>query len=151
MYSNTKSSPFSNYLLSSTSSLQHLENALEDIQSLRGASLKQLEGQLEESKEILRQMDSNFKGELLQNLMTIIFALDRDGNMILSDEEIDDLIQTLEGMQGVQLKEDLLKQSIIEKGRSLEGIMEVARNLLSDDVPLEERFFHLLEETPEKQ
>ena len=94
-------------------SLQELEGALEEIQNLRGASLTQLEGQLQESRDILTQMDKNFKGELLQNLMTVILSMDKDGNMILSNEEIDELIQTLEGLHGVQLKEDLLKQAII--------------------------------------
>jgi hypothetical protein len=121
---------------------------LEDIQGLNGANLSTLEAQLDESRGILQQMELNFKGELLQNLMTVALAMDRDGNMILSNEEISELIHTLEGMNGIQLKEDLLKQRIIDQGRSLAGIMQVARNLLlSDDDPAEESIFSFIEPT----
>jgi hypothetical protein len=108
---------------------------------LGGASLDELERQLQESKQILKGFENNFKAELLQNMMTVILTMDRDGNMILSNEEIDELIQAMEGIHGTQVDEERLKKLIIDQGRSLMGVMEVARNLLRDDIPEEESIF----------
>jgi hypothetical protein len=70
--------------------------------------------ELDESKEILSHMDRNYKAVILQNLVTVLLATDADQDMILSDEEINELICNREGIHGVQLKEDLLRQTIIE-------------------------------------
>jgi len=127
-----------------TISLQQLEQTLEEIQTLGGVSLDELERQVEESRNILQQMSQNKKADLLQNLMTVVLAMDKDGNMMLSNEEIDELIQTLEGIHGVRLKEDLLKKIIIDNGRSLKGIMEVARQLVTEDKAENDRVFEFL-------
>ena len=128
--------------------LQELEQSLEDIQALGGASLQELEKQLEESKQILNSFNRNVKADVLQNLMTVLLTMDRDGNMMLSNEEIDELIQTLEGIQGAQMDEARFRKAIIDQGRSITGVMEIARNLLSDETPLEESIFTLFEEDP---
>lgn len=125
-------------------SLQELEQSLEEIRALGGASLDELERQLVESKKVLEGYQQNHKTELLQNLMTVMLSMDRDGNMILSNEEIDELIQTLEGIHGVQLQEEKLRQIIIDQGRSLMGVMDIARNLLLGQD--EDAIFSILED-----
>jgi hypothetical protein len=107
--------------------------------------LEELERQLVESKKILKGYQQNHKTELLQNLMTVMLTMDRDGNMILSNEEIDELIQALEGIHGVQLQEDKLRKIIIDQGRSLMGVMDLARNLLLGE-DNEDAIFSIIEE-----
>jgi hypothetical protein len=111
--------------------LNFLEATMEAVNALEGESLDKLQEQLEESKEIVLHMDRNYQADILQNLMTVLVATDADQNMLLADKEIDDLIHNLEGIHGVQLKEDLLRKTIIEHGRSVAAVMEIARNVLS--------------------
>jgi hypothetical protein len=111
--------------------LDSLEATMEAISALEGASLDKLQEQLDESKEILTHMHRNYQADILQNLVSVLLATDADQNMLLADEEIDDLIRNLEGIHGVQLKEDLLRKVIIEQGRSVDALMEVARNVIS--------------------
>ncbi|GAX09575.1 hypothetical protein FisN_19Lh071 [Fistulifera solaris] len=128
-------------LSTSVSHLQQLEQTLEDVKSLGLASLDEIRTHLEESKQVLREMARNRKAELLHNLVTVALAMDKDGNRILSNEEIDEIVQTAKSVHGVRLKENLLKRTIIDYGRSVTGVMEVARYLVRDDVSEEENIF----------
>mmetsp|Transcript_16462 Transcript_16462/g.45962 ORF Transcript_16462/g.45962 Transcript_16462/m.45962 type:complete len:96 (+) Transcript_16462:685-972(+) len=78
-------------------------------------------------------MKQNLQGDILQNLISMVLACDDDGDMILSDDEIDDLIFNLEGVHGVQLKEELIRKMIVDNGRSLNAIMDVAKTVLTGE------------------
>ena len=103
--------------------------------------MDELERQLGESRQILDSMQDNLTGDILQNLISVVLTVDNDGDSVLSDPEIDDLIAKIEGMQGVDLKEDLLRKKLTEQGRSLNAIMDVAKNLLDDECPPDQNIF----------
>lgn len=107
------------------------EATLETVNALGKESLCKLQDQLQQSREILSCMDHNYQAIVLQSLMTVLLAIDADRNMILADEEIETLIHNLEAIHGVQLKDDILSKTIIDQGRSVDAVMEVARNVLS--------------------
>ena len=46
---------------------------------------------------------------------------DNDGDEILKEEEIEDLIHKIEGIQGVDLNDELIRKKIVECGASLNG------------------------------
>ena len=46
---------------------------------------------------------------------------DNDGDEILKDEEIEDLIHRIEGIQGVDLNDELIRKKIVDSGASLNG------------------------------
>jgi hypothetical protein len=98
-----------------------MKDKLEIIQSVQGASLDELEQQLQESRNIYSKMSQNLQGEILQNLISVILACDQDGDMVLSDEEIDDTILKLEGIHNLDLDEDKIRAKIQDCGRSLNG------------------------------
>ena len=124
-----------------------MEETLETLQSLEGQSIQELQNQLEDSKRVLDQMNKNVTGEVLQNLISVMLACDNDGDLLLSDAEIDTLIDNLEATQGVQLKEDMFRQAIIDNGRSLAAVMEVTRNLLcGKELSSEQTIFHFLDD-----
>jgi len=122
-----------------------MEETLETLQATQGQSVDELEKQLKESEEILASMDRNYKTELLQNLTTVLLSADDDGNMKLEDDDIDKLIHDLEGIHGIQLKEEKLRTIIDENGRSLPALMEVAKRLLNDSIPEDENLFSFIE------
>lgn len=103
-------------------SLKTMKDKLGIIQSVQGASLDELEHQLQESRNIYSKMSQNLQGEILQNLISVILACDQDGDMVLSDEEIDDIILKLEGIHNLDLDEDMIRAKIQDCGRSLNGM-----------------------------
>jgi hypothetical protein len=129
--------------LISVSSLKIQKAKLDTINSAQVTSLDALENQLEESKEVLNKMKLNVRGEILGNLFDVILANDVDGNDILSDEEIDALIVSMEHLNGVDFNDELVKQTIIDKGRSIDAIMELVQNLLKEDVSERQKYFHV--------
>jgi hypothetical protein len=94
---------------------------LDIIQSVQGQSLDELEKQLEESREILSTMKDDLAGDILQNIISVVLAADDNGDNVLSDAEIDEVVRNIEGLQGVDLPDAKLKQLIIGKGRSVTG------------------------------
>lgn len=113
----------------SVANLSKLEDTLEAVNALQGDSIQKLQEQVQESKEILSNMKQNAKAVIMQNLITTLLAADENQDLLLSDEEIDDLIHHLESIHGVELKEDVIRQTIVSKGRSVPAIMEVAKNI----------------------
>lgn len=130
----------------SVTKLQDVEHTLEEIRALDGASLSQLEKQLKETELIYNSMEENLKSNVLQNLVTVVLDCDNDGDMILSDDEIDALIEKTQGLYGINVKDEEAKKLIIANGRSINALMGLMRNLLDDSVPPAERLFTVEEE-----
>jgi len=113
----------------SVARLSQLEETLESVNQLQGESLQKLQEQLQTSRDILAGMSRNRKAVVLQNLVTVLLANDSDQDLLLSDEEVESLIAGLESIHGVQLKEQEIRNMIIEHGRSVVALMEVAKNV----------------------
>jgi uncharacterized coiled-coil protein SlyX len=104
-----------------THSLKESKEKLDIIQSVQGQSLTELEKQLVESRNILGSMKDSLVGDILQNLMTVVLAADDNGDMILSDKEIDELVNNFESLQGMDFDNDMIKKVVNGKGRSVAG------------------------------
>lgn len=130
-------------LESSVKGLKVQKAKLDTINSAQVTSLDALENQLEESREILNKMKQNVQGEILGNLFDIILAVDADGDDILSDDEIDALIQSMEKLNGVDFRDEVVRNAIIDKGRSIDAIMDLVTNTLKEDVSEREKYFHI--------
>lgn len=113
--------------------LKPLEDTLDSVNELQGAPISKLEEQLAESQEYLSRLQNNPKAIVLQTLTTILLANDADQDMMLSDTEIDTIIHNLKEIPKVQLQDDLLRKIIIDNGRSVGAVMEVARNVVGKD------------------
>jgi hypothetical protein len=124
-----------------------MEQTLSSLQSVQGQSVDELEAQLQESKDILARMQTNQRGQILQNLITVLLSADADGNMMLSDEDIDNIIHRLEGLHNVNIDDDKVRQLIIDNGRSIEAVMELARAAFATEEGSENAIFSYTVET----
>jgi chromosome segregation ATPase len=130
-------------LETSVGHLQEMSTTLETIRATEGQSIDELERQLKESESILDQMQDNLRGDIVQTLISMVLAIDHDGDMCLSDSEIDSLIVKIEEMSAgsIDLKEDLLRAKLVENGRSLMAVMDLIKDLLDEDAPPENSIF----------
>jgi len=134
---------------SSISNLQDMEETLKDIKEMESTGLDDLEEQLEESKDILESLEVSIRGTILQNIMSIIFAVDKDGDYNLDDEEIDMLIKKIESINGINVNDELCKKKIIKLGRNIDSVMELVREVLEEEPnskPPEERIITFLDD-----
>lgn len=88
---NTKLESSVKQLESSVSGLKATKQKLDTLQATQGQSIDELERQLAESRKILEMQKQSLSGDILSNIMTVVLAADDDGDMLLSDEEIDKL------------------------------------------------------------
>jgi len=93
----------------------------------------ELEKQLKESKKVLDQSKVNYRAELVDNIFEVMIALDKDQDFKLSDDEIDAITKKLEGLQGIEIHDELFKQKIIESGRDLDSVLKLLHDLLDED------------------
>lgn len=123
--------------------LQDVEEALEVISKTQGQSVSALEKQVEENKEILSKMKKSTKGQVIQNLISIIYRGDENCDDTISDEEATKVIRGLSQIGGLTVHEDRLREAIT--GKSIEAVIDVVKNLMSDDVREEEKIFEMKE------
>jgi hypothetical protein len=110
-----------------------MEQTLRTLQAVEGQSVEILEQQVVESKKVLKQLQGKKAGRLLQNFLTVLFQVkNQDQDMILDDDDIEALISRLEGLSGghINVNDELLRKVIIEQGRSIQAVMQVAKNIL---------------------
>ena len=129
--------------------LQAMQETLSALQGLQGQSVEELERQLQESRDILARMQSNARGQLVQNLMTVLLRADADADMVLSDDDIDQMIQRLEGLHGINIDDQALRQVIIDNGRSVEAVMALARAAFATEDAAEHAIFKYVQEEEE--
>lgn len=133
-------------LTTTVDKLTDIEQALEVISQTQGKSVDALEKQVEENRQILAQMKKSTKGRVIQNLISIIYRGDINQDDIISSDEVDEVIKGLQKIGGVTVHETLLRQAITDK--SIEAVIDVVKNLLSDDIPQAQRIFEI-EEQPD--
>jgi 1-deoxy-D-xylulose 5-phosphate reductoisomerase len=123
--------------------LQDVEEALDVISKTQGQSVTALQKQLEENKEILNKMKKSTKGRIIQNLISIIYRGDENLDDMISEDEATKVIHGLSKIGGLTVHEDRLRDAITNK--SIEAVIDVVKNLLSDDVPQDRKIFEVSE------
>lgn len=130
---NLRLSQASQQLQEQVLNLQTMQETLEALDSMQTSSMDELEQQLKTSQEILQSMDLNWKTEVLQNIIVMIASSDRNQDMTLADDEIDELLDRLESIHGIQLQHEQIRSLIIQQGRDIRAVMELCRQVMSDD------------------
>jgi len=119
--------------------LEEVENALDTLTNLQGQSVSEFANQVVKSREIVATMKQNQKGAIIQNLISVVFASDTDGDGKVDPEEIDALTKRLQEVGGFDVREDKFRAAF--SGGSFSALMGVISNLLKDDTPEEEKIF----------
>lgn len=120
--------------------LEEVDQALQVITAAQGQSVDAFRKQVEDAKAILQHMQSNHKAAMLQNLLTVIFRSDTDGDNTIGDEETENLLRSLKNAAPeVKIHEDRFRQAV--QGKPVASVISVVENLLRDDIPAESRIF----------
>jgi len=133
-------------LTETVTKLEDIEGALDVLTATQGASVDEFRSQVEENKKILNKMEKNLKGNVLQNMLSVIVRSDTDGDFSIDDKELDDLILRISHINGVTLYEDRFRAAIKESGGNLKSVMGVVRNLLMNEDDGKDPIFTLSEE-----
>jgi ABC-type antimicrobial peptide transport system permease subunit len=124
--------------------LKDVEKAFNTITATQGQSIGDFEVQVEENREILKNMKKSTRGRVIQNFISIIYRGDEDQDDLIDSGEVENVIRGIEKIGGVQVKEDLLREAI--SGKSIDSVIEVIKNLTDPNTPDEEKIFILEED-----
>ena len=119
--------------------LEEVENALGVIMQQQGQSVSVFAEQVEKNRSLLKQMQGNSKNTIVQNLLSVVFASDTNKDQIVDDEEVEQLIDRLQKIGGIEVHDDRFRAAFA--GGSFTSLMNVVSNLLKEDVPDGERIF----------
>lgn len=121
--------------------LEDTEQALDVITQTQGQSVAAFAQQVKEHEEILNQMQKHLKANKVQNLLQVIIRVDKDDNMQIDEDEIDNLLSKIKKINGVEVHEDRFRAAVKASGGSLSSVMDIIRNLLFDEISEEDEIF----------
>ena len=127
-------------MTSSVDRLEEIDQALKVITAAQGQSVDAFRKQVEDSKAVLKHMQSNHKSAVLQNLLTVIFRSDTDKDNTIGPVETDNLLRSLKNTApDLTIHEDRFRDAV--QGKPVSDIISVVENLVRDDVPTDSRIF----------
>lgn len=122
-----------------------MKETLEEVENTKTQQVDALKKRLEDSKLVLEKMQGHMLIHLLQDIVEVVIGSDLDGDGMMSDDEIHLLISKLNSYGTVQVNEELFRQTIIKKDRSIHGVMNIAKNLLSDNIHKDDKIIDILD------
>jgi len=79
------------------------------------------------------QLEENHKCLVLQNIISVIYRCDLDGDGDIEDTEVDALLTSIKGINGVQVEEGKFRSAIRGSGGGISAVLDIVKNLLSDE------------------
>ena len=95
--------------------MQQSQDALDTITKQQTSSIDEFEEQVKLQKQLVEELKKDKQSGVIQGLLTIIVSSDTDGDFKIDDEEIDGLIEKIEGMGELGVNRELFEQKIKEK------------------------------------
>lgn len=117
----------------SVGKLEDIENVMSAITETEGQSVDSLRATVEENAQNVERMEKNIRANVLQNILSVVFSCDGNGDYNLSDKETTMLIKSLRDVNGVNVNEKKFRKIVQDKNGSVEGVVEILRNLLDED------------------
>jgi len=144
---NEKLSGTVNELEGTVDKIEEKQNTFEKLNSMQGNALDDLERQVAQQRNILKNSKNLLLNEIVGNITDIMMKIDGGddgGDGILDDDEIEKLIEELETIGNLEIHNEKLRAVIIENGRSPTAMMGVLSNLIGSEGPEEDRIFRFL-------
>mmetsp|Transcript_7269 Transcript_7269/g.9007 ORF Transcript_7269/g.9007 Transcript_7269/m.9007 type:complete len:151 (+) Transcript_7269:25-477(+) len=121
-----------------TSNLGTLRQTLKDIHEMESAAVDHLEKSMGDRQEAMELNQTNLFTAIVDNVIDILLKLDKDEDMLLSDNEVNAIIKAIEGINEVDIKDDYLRQKINEYGSSIEGVMRLMNHIFDKTPSIED-------------
>jgi hypothetical protein len=128
-----------NDLTRSVDRLQEIEQALSVLNDKADTTVVEFAQQVEENKDLLKNMKGNLKSSVLQNLLSVVLRSDVDRDFVIDEEEVADMIRRISNIAGVRIDETKFRAAC--QGESVLAVMDMVKNLLRADVAADERIF----------
>mmetsp|Transcript_20921 Transcript_20921/g.27503 ORF Transcript_20921/g.27503 Transcript_20921/m.27503 type:complete len:184 (-) Transcript_20921:132-683(-) len=133
-----------------TKKLKEVEGKLEEISILQGQNVDVLVEQVREFKSIQERVKENLEAKVMQNLISVVFSADSDGDFKIDPEEVEGLKLRLKTIEGVDFSEDNFEKALksaSKDGYDIQALLDVMKNLFDEEVADEDNIFTIKTET----
>mmetsp|Transcript_28172 Transcript_28172/g.61370 ORF Transcript_28172/g.61370 Transcript_28172/m.61370 type:complete len:267 (-) Transcript_28172:105-905(-) len=120
-------------LTTAVGKLEDTEKALDAITETQGKSVAAFADQVEQNKEILAKMNENLRANVLQNVISILIRSDTDGDFIIDDAEVDNLISRVEHLNGVDIHDANVRKVISDNKGDINALMVILKGVLNKE------------------
>ena len=126
--------------------LKTVEKDLEQVSIRTGGQVDRLVSIIQENASLQGQIKKNLEAQVLQNVLQIALASDKNMDFSFSKDELQRLKIRLASIPGITFDAANFERKIGTKALTLRDIMVMFRNLKSD-IPEEENIFHITPHT----
>lgn len=106
-----------------------LEGELREIATKGQTQVDELVRLVAENAETMRQQVKCIKAEVAEQILTSILRTDKDGDLQITDREVDILVMRLKHQEGVEIEEQALRRELAKVSGSIGSLMEFFRNM----------------------
>ena len=132
---------------------ERLSNVKTDLQKIADSSstqVDQLVKVVKEQDDIHKQMKESLMRDVLQDIMTAVFQVDRNHDFTMSKEEVQALLLRLQNFPGVIVNQSRFKEFTTtgadyqDDGKlKLSNVMAIARNIQATNIPEDQRVLRI--------
>ena len=117
-----------------TTNLFEIVDCFNILTSSQNQSVHALEDSVNEQRKVVRSLENLLRTLILQNLLHVMIACDKNGDKKLDKDELDFLIQKINDINGAVLKEAKFRQEVKDSGGSIHTVMNHIKESLEQDV-----------------
>lgn len=129
--------------------LKGVEEGLQGIVEQQGQNVEELVRLVKEHKETINELKDMANAETAQIFVKNIMTADRDKNGFLDDNDVDNLITVLKGLEYVKTDEDKLRKYVKRAHGNINSVLSLVGTLFKDDLSEEEKIFDVQVILPE--
>lgn len=147
-------------LKGSVEGMEDTQNTLDTITKQQTASIDDFEEQVERQKALLAELQEDSRSGMLQNLLTVIVAGDKDGDFKIDPEEVDGIIEGIEATGNLGVNEELFRKKVHDTNGEIQAVLDMCSSIMcegggDDDeeggIPEEDKIFFLRDEEEDKK
>lgn len=106
-----------------------IEGELQEIARVGQTNVDNLVKLVAENAETMRQQIKCVKAAVAEQILTSILRTDKDGDLQITDREVDILVMRLKHQEGVEIEENALRRELQKVSGSIGSLMEFFRNM----------------------
>merc|ERR1712226_347267 len=143
-------------LKGSVEGMEDTQNTLDTITKQQTSSIADFEEQVERQKALLEELKEDARSGMLQNLLTVIVAGDKDGYFKIDEEEIDGIIEAIEASGDLGVNAELFRKKVIETKGEIQAVLDMCASIMkegdgSEEIPEEAKIFFIKTEDDKKK
>lgn len=120
-----------------------MENQLNVLAAESGAQVDRLVKIVQENGEIQKEVTQMLEAEVVQEIMTAVIHVDRDGDFTLNHREVYQLEVKLQALIGIHFDQKMFREFIAsdEDDLTLKDVSAIVKNLEDETIPDSEKIF----------